>query len=95
MYAIRSYYVIIQTKQKNIFVDNIQIDDTLGVPKYRQIINSIYHAISNGELSMGNKIPSLNQICAEFDLSRDTVMVAFNELKAKGVITSIPGKGFV
>ncbi len=75
-------------------MDNIQIDDTLGVPKYRQIINSIYHAISNGELSMGNKIPSLNQICAEFDLSRDTVMVAFNELKAKGVITSIPGKGY-
>jgi DNA-binding transcriptional regulator YhcF (GntR family) len=73
---------------------NIQIDDTLGVPKYRQIINSIYSAISNGELKLGDKIPSLNQICAEFALSRDTVMVAFNELKAKGVIHSIPGKGY-
>lgn len=73
---------------------NIQIDDTLGVPKYRQIINSIYRAISNGELKLGDKIPSLNQICAEFALSRDTVMVAFNELKAKGVIHSIPGKGY-
>jgi DNA-binding transcriptional regulator YhcF (GntR family) len=73
---------------------NIQIDDTLGVPKYRQIINSIYHAISNGNLTLGDKIPSLNQICAEFDLSRDTVMVAFNELKAKGIIQSIPGKGY-
>lgn len=73
---------------------NIQIDDTLGVPKYRQIINSIYHAISNGELKLGDKIPSLNQICDEFRLSRDTVMVAFNELKAKGVIHSIPGKGY-
>lgn len=73
---------------------NIQIDDSLGVPKYRQIINSIYTAISIGELKMGDKIPSLNQICAEFDLSRDTVMVAFNELKAKGIINSIPGKGY-
>ena len=73
---------------------NIQIDDTLGVPKYRQIINSIYHAISNGDLNLGDKIPSLNQICAEFALSRDTVMVAFNELKAKAVIHSIPGKGY-
>lgn len=73
---------------------NIQIDDTLGVPKYRQIINSIYHAISNGDISLGGKIPSLNQICAEFGLSRDTVMVAFNELKAKGVVRSIPGKGY-
>jgi DNA-binding transcriptional regulator YhcF (GntR family) len=75
-------------------VKNIQIDDSLGVPKYRQIINSIYTAISIGELKLGDKIPSLNQICAEFDLSRDTVMVAFNELKAKGIINSIPGKGY-
>jgi len=75
-------------------VKNIQIDDSLGVPKYRQIINSIYMAISIGNLKMGDKIPSLNQICAEFELSRDTVMVAFNELKAKGIINSIPGKGY-
>jgi len=75
-------------------VKNIQIDDSLGVPKYRQIINSIYTAISTGELKLGDKIPSLNQICTEFELSRDTVMVAFNELKAKGIINSIPGKGY-
>lgn len=73
---------------------HIQIDDSLGVPKYRQIINSIFQAIADGNLSIGDKIPSLNQICSEFDLSRDTVMVAFNELKAKGVINSIPGKGY-
>jgi len=64
------------------------------VPKYRQIINSIFTAISNGELKLGDKIPSLNQICSEYELSRDTVMVAFNELKAKGIITSTPGKGY-
>jgi len=75
-------------------VKYIQIDDSLGVPKYRQIINSIYTAISIGELELGDKIPSLNQICTEFELSRDTVMVAFNELKAKGIINSIPGKGY-
>lgn len=73
---------------------NIQIDDTLGIPKYRQIINSIYRGILSGNLKVGDKIPSLNQICMEYDLSRDTVMVAFNELKAKGVISSIPGKGY-
>jgi DNA-binding transcriptional regulator YhcF (GntR family) len=73
---------------------NIQIDDSLGIPKYRQIINSIYTAISSGELTLGDKIPSLNEICTEFELSRDTVMVAFNELKAKGIINSIPGKGY-
>jgi DNA-binding transcriptional regulator YhcF (GntR family) len=75
-------------------VKYIQIDDSLGVPKYRQIINSIYAAISAGTLKLGDKIPSLNQLCLDFDLSRDTVMVAFNELKAKGIVSSIPGKGY-
>jgi len=79
---------------KLFWMKNIQIDDTLGVPKYRQIINSIYQAIAVGALHLGDKIPSLNEICEEFGLSRDTVMVAFNELKAKGVIHSIPGKGY-
>jgi biotin operon repressor len=45
-------------------------------------------------LKKGDKIPSINQICADFKLSRDTVMVAFNELKAKGIIISQPGKGY-
>ena len=81
-------------KTKNLSVKYIQVDDSLGIPKYRQIINSIYSSISLGELSLGDKIPSINEICSEFELSRDTVMVAFNELKAKGVINSIPGKGY-
>jgi len=72
----------------------IQIDDSIEVPKYRQIINSVCHAINRGDLKRGDKSPSINQICKEFDLSRDTVMVAFDELKSKGIIRSVPGKGY-
>ncbi|MFW6259348.1 MAG: GntR family transcriptional regulator [Tangfeifania sp.] len=72
----------------------IKIDPDSGKPKYRQIIESIYNSINNNGLKKGDKIPSINQICSEFGLSRDTVMVAFNELKARGVIVSQPGKGY-
>jgi len=72
----------------------IQIDSRSSKPKYRQIIESIHHGIERKTLVKGDKIPSINQICAEFNLSRDTVMVAFNELKAKGVLISQPGKGY-
>lgn len=71
-----------------------QIDEVLGIPKYRQIINSIYNALEAGLLKQGDKIPSVNKICAEFGLSRDTVLMAFNELKSKGVISSVSGKGY-
>lgn len=72
----------------------IQIDEHSGIPKYRQIINSVLEKIETEQLKKGDKVPSINQICKQFELSRDTVMVAFNELKAKGILVSIPGKGY-
>lgn len=72
----------------------IYIDSNSPKPKYRQIIDSIFVAIEKKILKKGDKIPSINQICTDFGLSRDTVMVAFNELKAKGIILSQPGKGY-
>jgi DNA-binding GntR family transcriptional regulator len=66
----------------------------LGIPKYRQIINSIYNSLEAGLLKQGDKIPSVNSVCSAFGLSRDTVLIAFNELKAKGVISAVSGKGY-
>lgn len=72
----------------------IKIDRNIGIPKYKQIINSIYNAIESELFVKGDKIDSINSICNKFSLSRDTVLVAFNELKAKGILVSIPGKGY-
>lgn len=72
----------------------IHINNRSSKPKYRQIIDSVYAAITRRALKKGDKIPSINQICTEFNLSRDTVMLAFNELKARGILLSQPGKGY-
>lgn len=72
----------------------ISINPKSSVPKYRQIIDSVLKSIEKRRLKKGDKVPSINQICSEFDLSRDTVMYAFNELKAKGILKSQPGKGY-
>ncbi len=72
----------------------VNIDEKLPQPKYRQIIQSIEKAIVKKRLKKGDKVPSINQVCSEFKLSRDTVMLAFNELKAKGILTSQAGKGY-
>jgi DNA-binding transcriptional regulator YhcF (GntR family) len=73
---------------------DIQFDDKQSVPKYRQIIDAIQQKIKAGELKKGDKIPSLNMFCQEYGLSQDTVLMAYNELKAKGIITSQAGKGY-
>ena len=70
------------------------IDEASGIPKYRQIINSVCRAIEQGLLRRGDKLASINQICNAFSLSRDTVMLAFNELRSRGIVISVPGKGY-
>lgn len=63
-------------------------------PKYKQIVSSIENAIANGVLKKGDKLPSLNEIKNQHSLSRDTVLMAFNELKNRGIIESVVGKGY-
>jgi len=72
----------------------IKIDENSRVPKYQQIIDSIIHNISQGNLTMDQKIPSINMFSEEFYLSRDTVEKAYGILKERKIITSIRGKGF-
>ncbi|HPE76561.1 MAG TPA: GntR family transcriptional regulator [Draconibacterium sp.] len=72
----------------------IHIDPKSSLPKYRQIVNSLLVAIEKKALKKGDKVPSINEICSKLNLSRDTVMLAFSELKAKGVLLSQPGKGY-
>ena len=72
----------------------ININENSRVPKYQQIIDSIIHNISNGNLKIDQKIPSINMFSEEFYLSRDTVEKAYSILKDRKIITSIRGKGF-
>jgi DNA-binding transcriptional regulator YhcF (GntR family) len=72
----------------------VKIDPKSALPKYKQIISSVQLAIEKKSLKKGDKVPSINQICTDFNLSRDTVMLAFNELKSRGILHSQPGKGY-
>jgi DNA-binding LacI/PurR family transcriptional regulator len=72
----------------------IRIDQESRIPKYRQIVNSIITDIERGVLSIGQRIPSINEISEEYYLSRDTVEKAYNVLKEKQIIVSAKGKGY-
>ena len=74
--------------------DILIIDNQIRVPKYKQIIDSIINAIENKKILKGDKLESINTICKTYSLSRDTVMNAYNDLKSKGIIMSVPGKGY-
>lgn len=72
----------------------IVIDEHSATPKYLQVINSIVKAIEDGKISAGYFMPSINDLSYELDISRDTCIRIYKELKKLNIITSFPGKGY-
>lgn len=72
----------------------IQIDSSLATPIYKQIVQSIYRSIDSGTLTKDSQLPSVNKVSEEFSLARGSVFSAYNDLRAAGIIDSIPGKGY-
>ena len=72
----------------------ISINNKISIPKYKQIINSIEELIISGNLKKGDQLISINKLRQEQNLSRDTVLMAFNDLKNRGIIKSVVGKGY-
>jgi len=64
-----------------------------GPKQHRMVYNALLQRILSGEYAAGSKLPTQQEICAEFDVSRPTVIHALNDLKAHGHIGSIQGLG--
>ena len=91
---LKELYIFVLNLNFELLKKVIKINQQSVIPKYQQIIDSLCKAVEKGSLKRGDKIPSINQICAESNLSRDTVMYAYKELKHRGIIVSHPGKGY-
>lgn len=72
----------------------ITIDPDSPIPKYKQIINLVTQAVKTGTLKQDEQLPSINEMSESNYLARDTVEKAYNELKERGIIKSVRGKGY-
>lgn len=82
------------TSFKDTIVKLIDIDSKSNAPKYRQIVLSVEKAIAEKRLLRNDRLPSVNKVSLEFSISRDTVLLAYEELKKRGIIYAILGKGY-
>ncbi len=71
----------------------VAINKYSNVPLYCQLKNLIIMKIENGEFEADNKIPSEQDFCDQYDISRPTVRQAINELTAAGQLYKMKGKG--
>ncbi len=71
-----------------------RINEDSADPKFIQIANRIRELIEGGQLTLGDRLPSINQVIDHFSVSRDTVVKAYQELKNRGVVESSPCKAY-
>ncbi len=70
------------------------VDENSSILKFQQLVDAIIDSISQNQLKQGEMLPSVNQIMKECQLSRDTVFKAYAELKKRGVVESVPNRGY-
>ncbi|MFO8059645.1 MAG: GntR family transcriptional regulator [Bacillota bacterium] len=71
----------------------LNINPSLGMPIYLQIMDQIRHAVAGGYLSPGEKLPSVRDLALELTVSPNTVVRAYRELEREGLVTTRQGSG--
>ena len=64
-----------------------------NVPLYSQLKNLIIEKIKSGEYKEDSKIPSEQELCEQYNISRPTVRQAISELTNNGYLYKEKGKG--
>ncbi len=63
------------------------------IPIFRQLIQEIKMKIASGELSPGDKLPSIRELAVYLSLNPNTVMKSYRELEREGLVKTKMGKG--
>lgn len=71
-----------------------QIDTLSRQPVYEQIIQKVEYFIMAEIFKEGEQIPSVRSVAFDNSINPRTILKAYNELDRKGLIQSVPGKGY-
>jgi GntR family transcriptional regulator len=70
-----------------------QLDNSSGVPFYRQIQDQILAAVATGALAPGDRLPTVRSLAVDLLVNPNTVARAYKELEIRGVLTTQQGTG--
>jgi 2-aminoadipate transaminase len=71
----------------------IDLDKTKKIPLYIQISRHFTELIEKGLLPPGSRLPATRELASSLAVSRNTVVLAFQDLEVKGLATSHVGRG--
>lgn len=70
------------------------MDFKLSKGIYLQISDNLCHQILEGQLQPGDRVPSVRDLAAEYEVNRNTVMRTYTHLQEAGIFDNKRGIGF-
>ncbi len=70
-----------------------QIDNTLPIPIYQQMVDSVRAAVKNGTLTHGQQLPTVQELSRKLGLARGTITRAYDALEQEGLVEKVQGRG--
>jgi GntR family transcriptional regulator len=72
---------------------DLRVDPRTGTPVYLQIVQQVRNALRLGVLRPGDQMPTVRELVATLAINPNTVMRAYRELEAAGLISGRAGQG--
>jgi DNA-binding transcriptional regulator YhcF (GntR family) len=64
----------------------LTVDHSSAVPPFEQVRDGIAAAVRSGDLSAGDRLPTVRKLAADIGLASNTVARAYRELEEAGVV---------
>lgn len=75
-----------------LFWQTLELPDP-DIPLYRQLYDAVRDAVLAGTLQSGERVPATRNLAKHLNVSRNTVLEAFEQLFAEGYLETTQGKG--
>lgn len=76
-------------------VTGLSLDPRAPNALYRQLYDQLRDAILSGQLRRGTRLPSTRTLACELGISRHSILVAYDQLRAEGYVEGTVGAGTV
>lgn len=70
------------------------VDVLSRVPVYEQLVRQLESFLLSGAVRPGEQLPSVRSVSMEHSINPRTILRAYADLDARGLITAVPGKGY-
>lgn len=70
-----------------------QVDATLDIPIYRQLVDKIRVAVKKGQLQPGDRLPTVQELADRLGVAKGTIKRAYDELGNMGILEKVQGRG--